>query len=155
LPGFGQKGIAGMFFTGEYAHTLDAKGRLTIPVQFRDELTAGIYLTIGYDPCLLVYSSREFEALGQKLALLPSTNSAVRAYSRLLLGRAYLCSLDSMGRVLVPPILREDANITTEAIIVGQNTLLEVWNSCNWRKTFTTARERRDDILAELARLGV
>lgn len=144
-----------MFFTGEYAHTLDAKGRMTIPVQFRSELVDGLYLTIGYDPCLLVYPRLEFEALGKKLSLLPTTNSAVRAYSRLLLGRAYKCALDSMGRVLVPPILREDASITQEAIIVGQNIIVEVWNPSNWQQTFTTVREKRDDILAELARLGV
>ncbi|MHB1354927.1 MAG: division/cell wall cluster transcriptional repressor MraZ [Anaerolineae bacterium] len=144
-----------MFFTGEYAHTLDVKGRLTIPVQFRGELMAGMYLTIGYDPCLLIYSGREFEALGQKLALLPTTNSAVRAYSRLLLGKAYFCTLDSMGRVLIPPILRDDAGITQEAVIVGQNTILEVWHPGNWKQIFTAARDNRDNILAELARLGV
>lgn len=144
-----------MFLTGSYAHTLDAKGRLTIPVQFRSELGNGLYVTIGYDPCLLVYPRQEFEALGKKLSLLPSTNSAVRAYTRLLLGKAFSCNLDSMGRILVPPLLRDDACISQEAMVVGQNTIIEVWNPDNWNKTFTAARENRDDILAELARLGV
>jgi MraZ protein len=144
-----------MFLTGSYAHTLDVKGRLTIPVQFRSELSNGIYLTIGYDPCLLIYPRLEFEALGKKLSLLPTTSWAVRAYSRLLLGKAFFCTLDTMGRILVPPLLRADAGITQEATIVGQNTIIEVWNPDNWNRTFTKARENPEDIMAELARLGV
>ncbi|MCD6518414.1 MAG: division/cell wall cluster transcriptional repressor MraZ [Anaerolineae bacterium] len=142
-------------FLGEYSHTLDAKGRLTIPARFRSELESGLIITRGYEPCLVIYPRDEWAALAARVAQLPLTNPMTRAYSRLLFGGAHEASLDKMGRVLIPIFLREHAGIKEEAIVVGVNTYIEVWSPERWQETFARDSRNLDAILAEVAKMGV
>lgn len=99
-------------FTGEYHHNLDAKGRLIIPVRFREGLGTEFTVTRALDGCLAMYASTEWQALEAKLTALPMTNEKARSLKRFLLGSATTCELDKQGRILIPQVLREKASST-------------------------------------------
>lgn len=142
-------------FLGEYAHALDTKGRLTIPVRFRPELERGLVLTRGYEPCVMIYPLDQWQALASKVAQLPMSSQAARAYSRLVFGGAFEATLDKMGRFVIPPILRTYAEIGDEAVVVGVNTCLELWNPLHWRQALERDSQNLEVILSDLSRLGV
>jgi MraZ protein len=142
-------------FLGQYAHTLDAKGRLTIPARFRSPLEEGLYLTSGDEPCLVVYTPEEWHELARKIAQIPRASRRGRAYSRRLFGSAFEAKLDAMGRVLIPSFLREYAGIENEALVVGVNTFVEIWSPQNWQQAMERENQDLDAILDEVASMGV
>jgi MraZ protein len=119
-------------FLGEFIHTLDEKGRLTIPAKFRDDLTDGLVVTRGIDRCLAIYTMEEWEKLAEKVSALPVTDRLARAFRRLVFANASDAVLDKQGRVLIPPRLREYAGLNGEAIVAGLNNYVEVWNPEAW-----------------------
>jgi MraZ protein len=142
-------------FMGEYSHALDTKGRLMIPARFREELRGGLVITRGYDPCLLIYSSSAWEELAHKVAQLPTTSRNSRAYGRLVFGGAFEATPDKMGRVLIPSVLREYADIKNEATVVGVNTYIEVWDPQRWQDTLALERGDLEAILSDVMRMGI
>jgi len=142
-------------FVGEYAHSLDTKGRLTIPAHFRAELVAGLVITRGYDPCLVVYPLSAWSALADKVAQLSIASRAARSYSRLIFGGAFEATPDKMGRVLIPSFLREYAGIGEQAMVVGVNTYLEIWSPARLREALTHDDQNLDTILADVGKMGV
>src|SRR5512133_180081 len=96
-------------FIGEYQHTLDEKGRLAMPVKFRSQIAEGAVVTKGLDNCLSVYTLPEWEKLAEKLASMPLTQAASRAFARLMLAGATQIVPDKQGRVNIPAYLREYA----------------------------------------------
>lgn len=142
-------------FLGQYAHTLDAKGRVTIPARFREELDAGLVITRGYDAYLIAYPEAEWIKLAEKIADVPKTSDMARSYGRFVFGGAFEATLDSAGRVLIPPFLRDYAHLEEEAIIVGVNTYIEIWEPEIWHRTFDSDAENMDAILTEMTRMGV
>lgn len=142
-------------FLGQYAHNLDAKGRLTIPAIFRAPLDDGLYVTSGEDRCLVVYTPGEWEELATRVGMLPKASQEARAYSRLVFGRAHEAKLDAMGRLLLPIFLREHAGIENEALVVGVNSRIEIWSPQNWEMALERASQDLDAILAKVADMGV
>jgi len=142
-------------FLGEYSHALDAKGRLTIPARFRAELETGLVITRGSEPCLVAYPLGEWTALANRAAAMPQASRAARSYSRLVFGGASEAQLDTMGRVLIPAFLREYAAIDGEAVIVGVNAFIEIWNPDRWREALERDAQNLDLILGEVAEMGV
>ena len=118
-----------MSFTGEYHHNLDAKGRLIIPAKFRDQLGAEFTVTRSLDGCLAMYASKEWEILENKLNALPMTNEKARGLKRFLLGSANTCELDKQGRILIPPVLRDKANLDKDITLLGVGDHIEIWNA--------------------------
>ena len=141
-------------FLGEYAHTLDTKGRLTIPARLRGEVEGGLVLTRGYDPCIVVYAPGEFSKLSSRIAQMPATSQTARSYARLIFGGAFESTPDKLGRVVLPSLLREHAGIQQEAIIVGCNTYMEIWSPERWQEAVSRDGGNLNEILADLARLG-
>jgi len=139
-------------FLGEYAHTLDAKGRVTIPARFREELEGGFVLTRGEDSCLVAYPVDRFKERASGLAKVPRGNKNARTYARALFGSAQHVTLDSMGRVLIPPFLREYAFLDGEVAIVGVNDVFELWNPQVFQQTMEAAD--MDSIQNTIAELG-
>jgi MraZ protein len=134
-------------FRGVNEVNIDAKGRIVMPTRYRERLqhegNGSIVLTIDTDErCLLLYPLAAWEEIESKLALLPSFNPAARRIQRLLIGHATEIELDSHGRILLPPILREYAGLTKLAMLVGQGKKFELWDEHHWQ-------ERRGQWLAE------
>ncbi|MBO6308538.1 MULTISPECIES: division/cell wall cluster transcriptional repressor MraZ [unclassified Oribacterium] len=118
-----------MSFTGEYHHNLDAKGRLIIPAKFRDQLGTEFTVTRSLDGCLAMYAAKEWEILENKLNALPMTNEKARGLKRFLLGSANTCELDKQGRILIPPVLRDKANLDKDITLLGVGDHIEIWNA--------------------------
>jgi MraZ protein len=119
-------------FLGEFVHTVDDKGRLTIPARFRVDLAAGLVVTRGIDRCLVIYPLEEWEQLAEQVSALPMTDRRARAFRRLVFANASDAVPDKQGRVLIPPRLREYAGLDSEAIVTGLNTYIEVWSPELW-----------------------
>jgi len=86
---------------------------------------------------------------------MPSASRTARSYNRRLFGGAYEASLDKMGRILIPSFLRDYAGVTDEAVVVGLNTYIEVWNPERWRQALESDSQNLENILEEVARMGV
>jgi MraZ protein len=124
-------------FLGQFTHTIDAKGRLTIPVKFRDLLDQGAYVTQGFERNLQVYTTDSFERLAQRATTLTTTDPEARAVRRVIFGGATEVTLDSSGRILIPPFLREYAKLDGDTTIVGAGEYFELWNAEAWSAELT------------------
>ncbi len=111
---------------------------MVIPTRYRERLQenrACVVLTIDTEEkCLLLYPLHAWEDIESKLAQLPSFNPAARRIQRLLIGHATEVDVDSHGRVLLPPLLREYADLTKHAVLVGQGKKFELWDEAHWQK---------------------
>ncbi len=117
-----------MFF-GRYEHTVDDKGRLTIPSRHRAELAAGLVITRGFDSCLLIYPLARWEEISAKFEQLPAISQEdVGDFIRWLFSEAFDAEPDKQGRVLVPLYLREYAGLGDNVIVAGVRDHLEVWD---------------------------
>ena len=122
-------------FVGEYAHTLDTKGRLIIPASFREDLGDTFFVTKGNDHCIYIYSQEDWEALVAKLRSLPQLSSeAVRKLNRTLMGGANKCESDRQGRILISPPLRAYAGLKKDVVLVGVGDHVEIWNRESWQQ---------------------
>ncbi len=129
-------------FRGATVVNLDSKGRLAVPTRYRDKLVENasgqLVCTIDiHHPCLLLYPLPEWEVIEQKLSRLSSMNPAERRVQRLLLGHASECQMDSAGRLLLTPVLRQHAGLTKEIMLVGQFNKFELWDEATWHKQVT------------------
>lgn len=141
-------------FLGEFAHSVDDKGRLTIPAKFRDELESGVVITRGLDGCLWAFSRAEWEKLAEKVAALPTTNSTARDFTRFMFSSASDSIPDRQGRVLIPQNLRTYAGITSESAVIGVMNRVEIWNPERWSEVFSNVEKNSDEIASQLNELG-
>ena len=119
-------------FLGEYIHTIDDKGRLTIPAKYRADLAAGVVITRGFDQNLIAFPVNEWEALAQRIMARPLSDQDVREFRRRLFSGAVDLIPDRQGRILVPPYLREFAGINGEVVIAGMYNYMEIWSTSAW-----------------------
>lgn len=142
-------------FIGEYNHTIDAKGRMAVPIKMRGKLSDGAVVTRGVDTCLFIYPKIEWDTLAAKLANLPLTDTKARAFVRLMLSGAMDVEFDKQGRILLPAYLRSYAGLKKEAIIVGLYNRLEIWDDKKWQEFKDKTAENEEDITSHLSTLGV
>lgn len=116
-----------MFYGANY-NTLDAKGRLIIPKQFREQLGESFMMTKGLDGCLYVFPMSEWNSFEEKLAALPLTNKNARAVVRHFVAGATLCEMDKQGRILVPEVLRDFAHLQRDVVVEGSMKRIEIWS---------------------------
>lgn len=124
-------------FRGINALQIDNKGRVAIPVRYRDALGSdGAQLVITIDPeeqCLLLYKRTQWQVIEDNLQRLPSFNAAARRIQRLLIGHATDLELDLQGRVLLPTLLREHAQLDKRVVMIGQGNKFEIWDELLWQ----------------------
>lgn len=116
-----------MFYGANY-NTLDVKGRLIVPKQFREQLGETFMMTKGLDGCLYVFSVNEWNSFEEKLAALPLTNKNARAVVRHFAAGAALCETDKQGRVLIPEVLRDYAHLQKDVVVEGSMKRIEIWS---------------------------
>ncbi|MDA0244899.1 MAG: division/cell wall cluster transcriptional repressor MraZ [Chloroflexi bacterium] len=140
-------------FLGEYTHTIDDKGRLTIPAKFRGDLAAGLVVTRGFDRNLMVYPLDEWQKLAQEIMAKPLADSRIRDFRRRVFSSAIDLEPDRQGRILLPPYLREFAAIENDVVIVGMFNYIEIWTSETW----TAVRENieNDNDVTRWENLGI
>lgn len=121
------KGAAAM--TGEYQHTLDAKGRLFIPARLREELGDTFYLTVSDERCLRAYNAEGWQSFVDRIRMMPYVD---RKKMRPFFACAAKCELDAQGRALLPQMLRDFAGLTKGVTVVGCDDHAELWDSAAW-----------------------
>lgn len=120
-------------FLGEFSHTLDTKGRLTIPAKFRDRLDAGLVVTRSpMDRCLLLFPMPEWEQIATKVSALPLADPRSAQLRRAFFSAAEDLTPDKQGRILISQRLRDLAQIDSEVIVAGVNTFVELWRPDLW-----------------------
>ena len=139
---------------------LDAKGRMAVPSRQRELLSVlgdgYIVLTVDTQTsCLTLYPLPEWERIERDVQALPALNPAVKRFQRLVLGYASDLQLDGSGRVLVPPALREYAQLEKRAVLVGQGNKLELWSEDLWQQECAAAlsTDSTGELPAELMQL--
>jgi MraZ protein len=142
-------------FRGVYEHQVDAKGRTSLPAKLR-EVLAGSYderliVTSSLDPCLHAYPVREWEQLEAALSRRNPMEPGVKTLMRLYVAPAQEVSVDRLGRVLVPPVLRAHAGLEKDVVWAGMVKVIELWSREGWAKAQQDARDEVDS--AELMRV--
>jgi MraZ protein len=145
-----------MMFRGVSTLNLDTKGRLMVPARYRDALLAQgdgrVVVTADPSKCLLLFPLVEWEPIEKKLNSLSSFNTQTRSLQRLLVGNAADLELDATGRILLPAMLREFADLDKNAVLVGQGVKFELWNEQRWQDQMDLALSFKDaEMPAELA----
>ncbi len=140
---------------GSYRHAIDEKGRVFIPAKWRDELQGGFILTRGTSGCIFGLPFREWESLMSKLATLPLSDRRAQNIQRNLTRWANECESDKQGRVVIPPRLRELAEIREETELIGMNNHFEMWDPGVLDALDQQQGQDYDASLAAAAELGI
>ena len=138
---------------GEYEHTIDAKGRLSMPSKLRRDMGEAFIVTKGLDGCLFAFSQEEWKNFETKLKSLPLSDKNARNFVRFFLAGATECEIDKQGRFLIPSNLREAAKLEKDAVIIGVGTRLEIWNKDVW--TSKDEEISADEIAENMTMLGI
>ena len=140
---------------GEYMHSIDAKGRVILPADFRSELGESFIITKGLDNCLFIYTTSEWENLSDKLKQLPLAKAEARAFVRFFFSGARQLECDKQGRFLVPATLRAYAKLQKEVVLIGVSSRIELWGKEEWRKYNEEITPSVSSIAETLADLGI
>ena len=144
-----------LMLIGEYKHNLDPKKRLSIPSKFRKELGDGAVLTRGLDNCLFVFSSQSWKPFAEMLAGLSMAKKDTRSFSRLFLSGAVEVEFDSLGRILIPDVLKEYAHLNKSVVVAGLFNRLEIWDEERWNSYKSDLEKNSDNIAEKLGELGI
>lgn len=136
-------------FMGEYNHTIDEKGRITIPSKIREQLGEEFIITRGMDKCLFIYPKKEWEKVIDKYKELPNTKDA-RNFMRFFLSGATLSEFDKQGRINIANPLISYAALKKECVIIGVNERLEIWDKEAWNNFLEQNEESFSDIADKL-----
>jgi MraZ protein len=147
-------------FKGRYAHTLDSKGRLSIPSKFRDVLAdhqEDVLILTNFDSCLLGFTQEEWQLLEEKIRgqsmFSTMLRQDMRAFVRYFFSGATECPLDKQGRILIPPSLREFAGFEKEVVLLGLANRIEIWSRKRWDSFLQESQENFEQIAAKLSEL--
>ncbi len=126
--------MANFIFSGEYKHSLDSKGRVSIPAKFRNQMGDIVVILKGIDECLYIVAKDFWQKEVDKIINLPITNENSRLYKRLTLGMAHEREIDRLGRILIPQPLKEYASIKKEVVFLGIGDRVEIWALHKWQE---------------------
>jgi len=142
-------------FLGEHQHTLDAKGRLSLPAKFRAQMTGSLVVSKGLEGCLYVHSAEEYESFLGQLTNQGDFDPKFRKVRRFFSSGAVETELDSAGRVSISPILREYAALGKDVAVIGNGDRIELWDAEKWAAYNGETAARIEDVTEELAELGL
>lgn len=141
--------MAGLAFNGNASHTIDPKGRATIPVIFREALGENFTLGLNSDlQALALYPADEWQRIADDIERIPTVDARAMRYRRLILGFSFPgCSLDGQGRVLLPQTLRQKVGMDKAVRFVGVGPYLEIWPEDKFLVETEDTEADRDDLL--------
>ena len=149
-------------FRGRHEHSIDAKGRTSLPARFRDVLSARgetcIVITTALDSCLDAYPLREWEAFEQKLSEKSQFDGKLDLVRRHYVGGAMECEVDKLGRLILPSSLRGWAELDSNVLWVGVGKRIELWQPARFLAGNVVdlhKPESMQDVKARLAELGL
>ena len=119
-------------FLGEYQHTLDAKGRVSLPAKFRGEMTGKLVIARGMEGCLYVFPAEEYSGFLKSLLERNDFDPKFRQVRRYFTAGAVETELDSAGRINLPSTAREKAGLGKDVSIIGNGERVEIWDAEKW-----------------------
>jgi MraZ protein len=141
-------------FYGEYDHTIDRKGRLILPSKFREVAKANFiekfFVTRGLDKCLFMFAEEEWKTQEQRFKALSFTKKESRRFNRVYFSGAIDIAVDSQGRFLIPPYLKDFAGIKRDVVIIGVSNRIEIWSKDIWQEFYAQSRDSFEDIAEKL-----
>ena len=145
-------------FQGRFIHTIDGKGRLSIPADFRMAFQSkpkgkskAPTLTVQPD-CLALYPAGDWARIKRDLQEAPAMDPNAQALKRFLMSNAHTCPIDGPGRISVPPHLREYAGLEREVTLAGVGSHVELWNKARYDEEISKVRTSFNEISARVAR---
>jgi MraZ protein len=143
-------------FRGQFTHSVDAKGRISLPARFRDLITGSsdprIVVTPAiFDACLHVYPIKAWEEFEAKVNELPSLDRHAVRFRRLYVSAAVECELDGSGRLLVPQELRAHAKLDKDALWAGMGQKLELWSKPEWDRAIAMTPQEAAELEKAMA----
>ncbi|WP_404801548.1 division/cell wall cluster transcriptional repressor MraZ [Bifidobacterium platyrrhinorum] len=151
--GMGQMGLPPLLL-GTYTPKIDAKGRMALPARMRSQLGTGLVMARGQERCVYLLPAMEFRRIAMQIQRTSMGNKAARDYLRVFLSGAVDQDPDKQGRVLVPQMLRDYANLGSDIVVIGVGTRAEIWNREAW-ESYLSDKEQgyadiADDVLPEV-----
>lgn len=148
----GSAGIDGLMaglpplLLGTYTPKIDAKGRVALPAKFRSQLGQGLVMARGQERCVYLLPFDEFRRIASQIQRTSVGNKAAREYLRVFLSGAVDQEPDKQGRVVVPQMLRDYANLGSDIVVIGVGTRAELWNKDAWESYLAQKEEGYSDI---------
>lgn len=145
-------------FRGRFEHNIDAKGRTSIPSKFREVLSTNYderLIITNFDNCLWAYPVLEWQSIETKVAALPQFKKEVKALQRVFISAAVECPIDKQGRILLPPTLRDYADLKKDIVLVGMTKRIEIWSKERWLDCFEKSQAEVEAQAEGLADLGL
>jgi len=149
------EGRRGQMFLGEHQHTLDAKGRLSLPAKFRNQLAGSVTVAKGLDHCLYVFAPADYEQFMGELLAKSDFNPKVREVRRFFASGANEVELDSAGRVSLTQGLRDWAALVKDVVVIGSGDRIELWDAKAWERYNGATSEDIGALSQELADAGL
>ncbi|MFH1191581.1 MAG: division/cell wall cluster transcriptional repressor MraZ [Candidatus Omnitrophota bacterium] len=141
-------------FYGEFEHSIDRKGRLILPAKFREvaknQFIEKFFVTRGLDKCLFMFSEEEWGLQENKFKTMSFTKQQSRTFNRLLFSGAVDVNADKQGRILLPPYLKDFADIKKDVMIVGVSNRIEIWAKNLWYDFYANSRQSFEEIAEKL-----
>ncbi len=120
-------------FLGSHEHTIDSKGRLTLPAKWRGDVASGVVVTRGLEECLFIFPQTKFQEIATEIdrqgILLPEA----RAWARYISGESEAAEVDGQGRILISQKLRNYAGLNGNVVVVGLLSRIEVWSPAKYQ----------------------
>jgi MraZ protein len=145
-------------FRGRYEHTIDTKGRISIPAKFREILNKKYddrLIITNFDHCLIAFPFEEWNLLEQKAGSFSLMKKETSAFFRFFYSSAIDCSIDKQGRLLIPQTLRDYANLQKDVVLVGEGKRIEIFGKERWLEEARKAEDSFDQIRDTLGNLGI
>ena len=147
-------------FRGKFEHTIDDKGRVSVPVRFREFLQATnddrvVITNFFFDQarCLDVYPYASWVEMEDHLGAQSQFDPDAASFQLYYIGSAHDCVLDKQGRILLPPDLREHASLKRDVIFVSRLKKFQIWDKETWARVFGEAEQnlmKRPEVLKGL-----
>lgn len=138
---------------GEYHQNIDVKGRINVPAKFRVDLGESFVIAKGLDNCVYVYPKEEWKRFEEGLCSVQPTQR--RHLHRFFFSGAEECSIDTQGRVVIPPQIREYANLQKEIVVVGVSNKVEIWDRAKWEAYMENPAFEAEEIAKIMEDMGI
>ena len=144
-------------FYGEYQHGIDRKGRVILPAKFREAYKEyeieRFFLTRGLDKCIFMFTDQEWRVQEQKFKNMSFTKQQTRSFNRMFFSGAIDVVPDKQGRFIIPPYLKEYAEIKKDTVVIGVSNRIEIWDRKIWADFHVRSRDSFEQIAENMLEL--